>query len=488
MNLRKLKDRAASWHKKGRHDKALEAYTTLAREEPQNPRWALKTGETYRKLGQSQKAMDAFRRAARQYAEQGFMLKAIAMCNLILGIDRGDREAQEMLQEFHANRLGAQPALKMKELPPLPETAPVPHNEIELEAEPPEPLKVKKTPTIPPGQALDAVKLSELLPDARRQEPPPGPLKAISSDVFEIPLDLDTAVEEAFDSFEEIAIEAELPPEDEARPRPSIPPTPLFSSLNAAALRSVVQNATVRHFTDGEHIVTQGEPGNSLFVLVDGEVAVIRESQPRVELTRLQEGAFFGEIAVITRFQRTSTVEAAGEATVLEISTEVIGGLIDEHPEVLKVLLKFFRDRLIDTLVETSELFAPYAKQDRKALARRFRFLEADPGTQFLTEGERADGLYILLSGDLDAGAVGELGPGDLFGETSLLTDEGAPYSVTARTKCWVLKLERRIFREVIMTHPVVLAYVSDVADQRREQLQQLKEQGPPPGPHLRVI
>jgi CRP-like cAMP-binding protein len=207
-----------------------------------------------------------------------------------------------------------------------------------------------------------------------------------------------------------------------------------------------------------------------------------------VELTRLQEGAFFGEIAVITRFQRTSTVEAAGEATVLEISTEVIGGLIDEHPEVLKVLLKFFRDRLIDTLVETSELFAPYAKQDRKALARRFRFLEADPGTQFLTEGERADGLYILLSGDLDAGAVGELGPGDLFGETSLLTDEGAPYSVTARTKCWVLKLERRIFREVIMTHPVVLAYVSDVADQRREQLQQLKEQGPPPGPHLRVI
>lgn len=449
MDLRKLKDRAEAWYKKGKYDKALEAFHTLAQAEPENPRWSLKAGETYKKLGKATLAVDAFRSAAKRYANMGFDLKAIAMCNLVLGIDPEHRETQAMLQQFHDSRFGTRPA-------------PAPAEEsIEIEAEPPPPpppVPVPRRPTIPPGQSLDAARLHELVPEARKLPP----IRPMASDIFVIPLDeeLDAAFLEALG-------------EPEEQPTPTIPPTPLFSSLDPGSLRSIVRKASVRHFQDGEKIIREGEPGDSLFVLVEGEVRVYHEGSPPIELTRLQEGAFFGEIAVLTRFTRTSTVEAATDVTVLEISTEVIGELIDEHPAVLKVLLKFFRDRLVDTLIETSPLFAPFARSDRAALASRFQLLEAEPGTQFLTAGEEADGLYILLSGRLEVNpGVGPLRPGDIFGETSLLTEDPAPYGVTARSKCWVLKLERRTFREVIMTHPQVLAYVADVADRRREQLQ----------------
>lgn len=439
MDLRKLKDQASTWYKKGKYTKALDAFTTLAAAEPENPRWALKAGETHKKMGQGQRAIDAFLDAARRYTQMGFDLKAIAMCNLVLDIDPDHGETQGLLEQLHASRLRgrAQP-------PPV---------ALEIEAEPPPPPR-RSRPTIPPGKALDAATLKELVPEARRLEP----IHPTASDIFVIPLDeeLDAAFDEAVGA---------APPE----PGPEIPPTPLFSSLDAPSLRSIVKKASVKHYQGGDKIVTEGEPGDSLFVLVDGEVKVYHEGPPRIDLNRLQEGAFFGEIAVITRSTRTSTVEATGDATVLEISTEVVGELIDEHPAVLKVLLKFFRDRLVDTLIETSPLFTSFAKSDRAPLASRFSFLEADPGTEFLRVGEEADGLYILLSGEVEvAPGLCNLSPGDLFGETSLLSDEPAPYGVTAHSKCWVLKLERQTFREVIMTHPQVLAFVAEVAERRR--------------------
>jgi CRP-like cAMP-binding protein len=480
--LNKLKDRAAEWYKKGKYDKALDAFLTLVRADPHNPRWFLKLGETYKKLGQTTRAADAFRSAARQYAGQGFVLKAIAMCNLILGLDPQDEETQRMLASFHASQREAAgrplvPAPKREEAPPAEPPAsaaperPAPESSAAPAApEPPAPSddrplspgeRAHKRRTLPPGTRLDSLILKEVVPEARPQDEGLTPL---ASGVFEIPLD-----EELEAAFQE-AVAAEQ------APAPRLPPTPLFSSLTPGSLRSLVEKVTIQVYQAGERIVKEGDPGNTLYVVVEGEVKVYREGPPRRELARLGEGAFFGEIAVITRFPRTSSVEAACETTVLEISTDVIGDVIDEYPEVLKVLLRFFRDRLINSLVETSELFAPFAREDRQALASRFVFLEADAGAVFLQQERRADGLYLLLCGEVTASYGSDnvrFGPGELFGEAALLGEGGSPCTVAAETKCWLLKLDRMVFREVIMTHPQVLIYVSELADRRRRAAQE---------------
>jgi CRP-like cAMP-binding protein len=59
---------------------------------------------------------------------------------------------------------------------------------------------------------------------------------------------------------------------------------------------------------------------------------------------------------------------------------------------------------------------------------------------------------------------------GDLFGEMSLLTHEPAVATVRTTSKCFVLQLPDNVFREIIMTHPQVLMFVGDLADQRRRE------------------
>jgi CRP-like cAMP-binding protein len=156
----------------------------------------------------------------------------------------------------------------------------------------------------------------------------------------------------------------------------------------------------------------------------------------------------------------------------------VVADLIDLSPATLKVLVGFLRDRLCDSLLCTSPLFAPFAPGDRAALAGRFRFLEVGPGHILIREGERADGLYVAVAGQLavrkSGAAFTALGPGDVFGEMSLLSHGPATATVETTTKCYLLQLPRAVWSEVIVTHPQVLEYASDVAHTRLQSMRLL--------------
>jgi CRP-like cAMP-binding protein len=305
--------------------------------------------------------------------------------------------------------------------------------------------------TIPPGAALDAIDLRSLLPEAK------PPARAHRGSV-EIPLNGEVEAALGGATHREPARDASAL---------QLPKVPLFSQLDESALRQLIERVAVRHYAPGERIIAEGELGESLYVLAEGEVLVVHERPQRVEVRRLIEGAFFGEIALLTHLPRSATVEAIGPVTVLELSREVMADLINEHPRVLKVMLRFFRDRLISTLLETSEIFAPFAPDARRELLSRFTFLECEPGLALIHEGEPADGLYILLCGKLEArrdgAATGELDAGSVIGERSLLGGGPEEASVVGRTKCWALKLDQTAFREIIMTHPHILAYLSEL-------------------------
>jgi CRP-like cAMP-binding protein len=495
MNLRKMKDKAADLFEKGKYSKAADLFQQIGAQEPDNPRWPQKLGEANKKLGRRPAAVGAFSQAARRYAEKGFLLKAIAMCNMILGLDPDHKETQTLLANYYARQEGpALPLVGRKRaaaiLPTsttieITDEAPQEQVEVVLEAgvpPPPPPPPQRKKRTLAPGDSLDAMNLNEVIIEAEPQHP--AEKAALDGQVFAIPLDdeeFEGAFDEAFDlgEFEEIEIELEQPPP------PDIPPTPIFSSLDKASLRSLIERVTVETFVTGDQIITQGDDSDSLYVLVDGAVGVFQEGTPRVEVTTMEEGAFFGEIALLTHHKRTATVEvSSAEATVIEISREVVSDLIEEHPGVLKVLLRFFRYRLINSLIETSDLFAPFSQEEREKLAFHFAFIEAAKGTTLIRQGQEADALYVLLTGTLltqrEEGEALPVRPGGLFGATSMLTDDNDHATVCAASKCWLLKLDRKAFRQVIMTHPQVLAFLTGLVDQRRAEIATLEQTSGP--------
>ena len=105
-----------------------------------------------------------------------------------------------------------------------------------------------------------------------------------------------------------------------------------FSALNPADLSGLAEVATLRHFEAGEVIIREGEKGDELFLIAEGEVEVMREDH---EVARLQSGEFFGEGSVMSGEPRNATV----------IATEAMDAYVVRREEVAEAMKKSSRFR-----------------------------------------------------------------------------------------------------------------------------------------------
>jgi CRP-like cAMP-binding protein len=120
---------------------------------------------------------------------------------------------------------------------------------------------------------------------------------------------------------------------------------PLFANLGPRRLRKVAALATIRRFHTQTAIVRADETGNTLFVVLDGEVSVKRPGQPQLQLAR---GSFFGEMALLDGGARSATVIADGPVTCLTITQSRFLKLLRNEPSVAIALLKELATRLRD--------------------------------------------------------------------------------------------------------------------------------------------
>ena len=105
-------------------------------------------------------------------------------------------------------------------------------------------------------------------------------------------------------------------------------------------LLAVIRGLRLLTFEPGDVIITEGEPGQSLFVLTTGTVKVfLRDPAGRnVALCPLGEGAFFGEIATLSGRPRSATVTAASRCELLELDKAALEAILKVHPRVRDVL------------------------------------------------------------------------------------------------------------------------------------------------------
>jgi CRP/FNR family transcriptional regulator, cyclic AMP receptor protein len=147
----------------------------------------------------------------------------------------------------------------------------------------------------------------------------------------------------------EVAHEAleNMPPRPEAPASGPVVASPLFSDFSEAELRAVIRGLRLLTFEPGDIILTEGEPGDTVFVLATGAVkAFVRNPEGSLRLVReMGEGSFFGEISILSGAPRTATVTAAAHCEVLELDRATLDEIADRHPGVWPVLVQFAEQR-----------------------------------------------------------------------------------------------------------------------------------------------
>jgi len=141
---------------------------------------------------------------------------------------------------------------------------------------------------------------------------------------------------------------------------------PLFAGLEPADLDVLANAFEEARFASGVSIISQGEVARDAYVLVSGQVRLVRND---VEFGSLMPGAHFGEMALIGGHGRAASVFAVDEVVTLRLSDRAWRQIAEAQPRTALKVMQGLADKLGDQLVamtDQSELLF-----DRRAVVRQ---------------------------------------------------------------------------------------------------------------------
>ncbi|MFT5367951.1 MAG: CRP-like cAMP-binding protein [Candidatus Latescibacterota bacterium] len=118
---------------------------------------------------------------------------------------------------------------------------------------------------------------------------------------------------------------------------------PLFSSMPPGELSHLAKIAEEMIFDTGETIITQGELGESLYLIIEGTVSVEQNGK---RVAKLNESDYFGEMSILDGEPRSADVKAITDCLLLCINKDDFHVILARHHEVSLNIIRTLTHRL----------------------------------------------------------------------------------------------------------------------------------------------
>jgi CRP-like cAMP-binding protein len=106
---------------------------------------------------------------------------------------------------------------------------------------------------------------------------------------------------------------------------------PLFEGLDRRDLDYIGKVATLLDIKAGQVLMNEGSLAHEMVIILEGTIEITREGE---HIADLGPGSFAGEIALLTRSHRRSTVRAKTDIRVIHIDGRAFASVLEEAPEI----------------------------------------------------------------------------------------------------------------------------------------------------------
>ena len=122
---------------------------------------------------------------------------------------------------------------------------------------------------------------------------------------------------------------------------------PLFSSMPPNELSYLANIAEETIFGAGQTIITQGEHGESLYLIIEGTVTVTQNGET---IAQLAENDYFGEMSILDGEPRSASVKADTDCLLLRISKDDFYAILARYHDVSLHIIRTLTQRLRQSL------------------------------------------------------------------------------------------------------------------------------------------
>lgn len=228
---------------------------------------------------------------------------------------------------------------------------------------------------------------------------------------------------------------------------PLLKSIPLFLNRKEKDLQKLSSLLTVESHQAGSPIVIQGEQGQEMFLLCQGQAEVLKKTASGYQdkLAELQPGAIFGELALFDHCRRTATIRAISACSVVRITNAMLSEVFSADE------LLFLKDhiRISSTLVSNS-VFRQVPQELVSLFLNQAELRQVNAGETLIKEGEIGHDFFVILKGSFlvtrNRQQLAVLSPGEFFGEIALLQEVPRQATVAAQVKGELLVLNRKSF------------------------------------------
>jgi cAMP-dependent protein kinase regulator len=229
----------------------------------------------------------------------------------------------------------------------------------------------------------------------------------------------------------------------------------LFSNLEPNELEIVIGAMDEKHLKPGENVITQGESGDCLYVVEEGNLDCTKHFTQDGEEKYLKTyvpGESFGELALLYNAPRAATIKAKTDSLLWALDRQCFNNIVKDA-----AIKK--REKYENTLKKV-DILSTIDVYELGQICDALKTETVPAGTRIIQQDEEGDKFYILDDGKAHAAKVLEPGKpeetvleyqkGGYFGELALLKNEPRAASVIADTDCKLLTLDRMAFKRLL--------------------------------------
>jgi CRP/FNR family cyclic AMP-dependent transcriptional regulator len=131
---------------------------------------------------------------------------------------------------------------------------------------------------------------------------------------------------------------------------------PLFAKIEPSKLKLLAFTSEHLTFQPGELLCRQGDPGDTAYIILDGEADVLVDTPGgQISVAKLGKNDLVGEMAILIDIPRTATVKALGRVVTLAISKDLFFRMVTEFPQMGVEIMRELAQRLEHTTAQLRE-------------------------------------------------------------------------------------------------------------------------------------
>ena len=215
-------------------------------------------------------------------------------------------------------------------------------------------------------------------------------------------------------------------------------------------------------FSNGEVIIKEGDSGNSFFQILEGNATVYKNygKDDQVKLTVLTPGQYFGEMAVIETYPRSSTVVADGEVKVVEIPGEDLNTYYRENPDEIVSIMKHLGNRLKQLTADYNEAKGLFTDIEKGAVEKK--------SDSILTKLKKHISFYMSGKGNLSKPSA------EALRESKDVVSKGGVENVETYSKGQIIFKQGEVGKCMYMVHGGIIGIYSNYGKDNEVKLTEL--------------